>query len=75
MLETLWRECYQGGRNHRSCQHDQDAREAAEPQDYRKLSQQVLEEAVSSFMFFKAKDPIPSDDALRELSLKQEEMR
>ena len=42
-------------------------RQAAEPQDYRKLSRQVIEEAVSSFMFFKAKDTIPSEDALKDL--------
>ena len=37
-------------------------RKAALPQDYRKLSQRVISEAVSSFMFFKAKDLLPQEE-------------
>ena len=36
-------------------------RKAACPQDYRKLSPRVIQEAVSSFMFFKAKDLLPDE--------------
>ena len=36
-------------------------RGAAKPQDYRKLSPRTIQEAVSSFMFFKAKDLLPSE--------------
>ena len=36
-------------------------RGAAIPQDYRKLSPREISEAVSSFMFFKAKDLLPSE--------------
>ena len=36
-------------------------RGAAVPQDYRKLSARTIQEAVSSFMFFKAKDLLPSE--------------
>ena len=37
-------------------------RKAALPQDYRKLSPRVISEAVSSFMFFKAKDLLPHEE-------------
>ena len=36
-------------------------RGAAKPQDYRKLSPRTIQEAVSSFMFFKAKDLLPHE--------------
>ena len=36
-------------------------REAALPRDYRKLSPRVIQEALSSFIFFKAKDLLPSE--------------
>ena len=36
-------------------------RRAAAPQDFRKLSPRVIREAVSSFMFFKAKDLLPDE--------------
>ena len=36
-------------------------RGAAKPQDYRKLSARTIQEAVSSFMFFKAKDLLPHE--------------
>ena len=36
-------------------------RGAALPRDYRKLSKKVVEEALPSFMFFKAKDLLPSE--------------
>ena len=36
-------------------------RGAAKPQDFRKLSQRVIQEAIPSFMFFKAKDLLPNE--------------
>ena len=36
-------------------------RGAAKPQDYRKLSARTIQESVSSFMFFKAKDLLPHE--------------
>ena len=37
-------------------------RDAAEPVDYRSLSQRVIMEALPSFIFFKAKDPLPGEE-------------
>ena len=43
-----------------------EVRKAAEPVDYRKLSQRVIMEALPSFLFFKAKDLLPGDNPTTE---------
>ena len=48
-------------------------RDAADPQDYRKLTQREIREALPSFMFYKAKDETPEPMPLDTLSPQERE--